>query len=185
MAVAEIPQKTCTTKLSNFNTQGRMRQPSFTKFLSQLRAKTVPKSRPRFKHHSNATRSLHQSHLPTTKDNLPVVPGDIYNYTSGRWLISEEAQLKQRFVKFDISNLCSLAATQFGSSTACIHIDKIEGNSNKALILTMDNGAEVVAKIPCPNAGPAVYMTSSEVATMKFRMSFAFPSPRPVAYAAQ
>lgn len=29
----------------------------------------------------------------------------------------------------------------------------------------MDNGDEVVAKIPNPNAGPAFYMMASEVAT--------------------
>lgn len=73
-------------------------------------------------------------------------------------------------MKFSIDNLCALAAAQFGSATECIHLDKIEGNSNKALALTMGNGSEVIAKIPCPNAGPASYMTSSEVATLVFRM---------------
>lgn len=40
-----------------------------------------------------------------------------------------------------------------------------EGLYNKAFILTMDNGLEVVAKLPNPNAGPAQYTTASEVAT--------------------
>lgn len=40
-----------------------------------------------------------------------------------------------------------------------------EGFHNKAFILTMDNGAEVFAKLPNPNAGPAQYTTASEVAT--------------------
>lgn len=34
--------------------------------------------------------------------------------------------------------------------------------------MTMENGAEVVAKIPNPNAGPAFYTTASEVATRDF-----------------
>lgn len=40
-----------------------------------------------------------------------------------------------------------------------------EGQCNKAFLMTMDNGAEVLAKIPNPNAGPAFYTTASEVAT--------------------
>lgn len=34
--------------------------------------------------------------------------------------------------------------------------------------MTMDNGAEVLAKIPNPNAGPALYTTASEVAMRNF-----------------
>lgn len=41
----------------------------------------------------------------------------------------------------------------------------IEGQRNKVFLMTMDNGAEVLAKIPNPNAGPAFYTTASEVAT--------------------
>lgn len=40
-----------------------------------------------------------------------------------------------------------------------------EGLHNKAFILTMDNGSEVFAKLPNPNAGPTQYTTASEVAT--------------------
>jgi hypothetical protein len=43
-----------------------------------------------------------------------------------------------------------------------------EGQYNKVFQLIMDNGAEVVAKIPNPNAGPAHYTTASEVATVDF-----------------
>lgn len=40
-----------------------------------------------------------------------------------------------------------------------------EGLHNKAFVLTMDNGTEVVAKLPNPNAGPAHCTTASAVAT--------------------
>jgi hypothetical protein len=43
-----------------------------------------------------------------------------------------------------------------------------EGQYNKAFLMTMDNGAEVLARIPNPNAGPAFYTTASEVATRHF-----------------
>jgi hypothetical protein len=40
--------------------------------------------------------------------------------------------------------------------------------NNKAYILTMDNGTEVLAKLPNPCAGPSFYTTASEVATGTF-----------------
>lgn len=110
---------------------------------------------------------------PTTRDaNVDMcAQDDLFRYTSGRWLINEEHQLKQRYVKFNMANLCSEAAALFGPETKCVHIVKLEGNFNKAFLLTMDNGNEVVAKIPCPNAGPRLLTTASEVATLKFLRS--------------
>jgi hypothetical protein len=76
--------------------------------------------------------------------------------------------IRQRFVKFDINNLCRLAASLFSETTRCVRIDKLEGNFNKAFLLTMNDGNEVIAKIPCGNAGPPSYTTASEVAMLKF-----------------
>lgn len=39
---------------------------------------------------------------------------------------------------------------------------------NKAYLMTMDNGREVVSKVPNPNAGIPHFTTASEVATMDF-----------------
>jgi hypothetical protein len=44
----------------------------------------------------------------------------------------------------------------------------VEGQFNKAFILTMDNGDELVARLPNPNAGPPFYTLASEVATRQF-----------------
>ena len=44
----------------------------------------------------------------------------------------------------------------------------VEGQYNKAFLLTMDDGMEVFAKIPNPNAGPRFFTTASEVATRHF-----------------
>lgn len=95
---------------------------------------------------------------------------DIFRYTSGRWLADERAQQQLRYVKFDLDCLCRLAAAHFGDATKCVRVVKLEGSFNKALLLTMDDGNEVIAKIPCPNAGPPSLTTASEVATLKFRM---------------
>ncbi|RAH85138.1 hypothetical protein BO86DRAFT_386666 [Aspergillus japonicus CBS 114.51] len=47
----------------------------------------------------------------------------------------------------------------------------------------MDNGVEVVAKLPNPNAGPARYITTSEVATRPLlRDHFNIPTPRILAW---
>ena len=39
---------------------------------------------------------------------------------------------------------------------------------NKAFLLSMEDGREVVAKVPNPNAGIPHFTTASEVATMDF-----------------
>lgn len=83
--------------------------------------------------------------------------------------MDEQRQLAQRFVKFDVDNLCSQAASLFSPQTQCTSIVKLEGNFNKALLLTMNDGDEVIAKLPCPNAGAPSLRTDSEVATLKFR----------------
>ncbi|CAI7626137.1 unnamed protein product [Penicillium bialowiezense] len=96
---------------------------------------------------------------------------DLSRYTSRRWLVGEKAQQQLRFVKFDLDGLCRLAAACFSNVTRCVRVVKREGNFNKALLLTMDDGNEVIAKIPCPNAGPPSLTTASEVATLKFLRS--------------
>ena len=47
-----------------------------------------------------------------------------------------------------------------------------EGNYNKVFWLSMDDGSVAIARIPNPNAGPPVYTTASEVATMDFVREF-------------
>lgn len=47
-------------------------------------------------------------------------------------------------------------------------LECVEGQFNKVFILTMDDGDEVVAKLPNPNAGPPFYTLASEVATRHF-----------------
>lgn len=110
-------------------------------------------------------------HLDVTDEGAAsktVIPDKLFKYTSGRWLVNEEHQLAQHFVKFDVDKLCYMAASLFSKEARCVCIGKVEGNYNQAFLLTMDDGNEVIAKIPCPNAGPPLYTTASEVATLKF-----------------
>jgi hypothetical protein len=99
-----------------------------------------------------------------------------FNYTSGRWLWDEEKQLRERYVKFNVEELKRIAAESIGAKSCVSMIKLAEGGYNKVFKLVMDNGSVAIARIPCPNAGPAFKTTASEVATMDFvsylRISF-------------
>ncbi|PYH95616.1 phosphotransferase enzyme family protein [Aspergillus ellipticus CBS 707.79] len=89
-------------------------------------------------------------------------------FTSGRWLWNERHQFACRYVKFDLPTLLQLAASAVGSKS-CTQVLKIsEGQYNKVFQLTMDDGREIIAKLPNPNAGRPHFTTASEVATMDF-----------------
>lgn len=91
-----------------------------------------------------------------------------FRYTSGRWLWDEEKQLHDRYIKFNVEELQRIAAESIGAKT-CVSMTKLaEGEYNKVFRLVMDNGSIAIARIPCPNAGPAFKTTASEVATMDF-----------------
>lgn len=95
-------------------------------------------------------------------------PEAFNRFTSGRWLWNERQQLAGRHVKFDLSTLLQQAASAVGSQS-CSHVLKIsEGQFNKVFQLTMDDGLEIIAKLPNPNAGRPHFTTASEVATMDF-----------------
>lgn len=76
--------------------------------------------------------------------------------------------MEQRSVRFDMNQLAQIAAASVGLS-ACLKIEKLpEGNFNKTYVMTMEGGAQVVAKVPNPNAGYPHLTTASEVATMRY-----------------
>lgn len=81
---------------------------------------------------------------------------------------NEDHELSIRRVKFDMNELARLAADSVGSREYA-HIEKFpDGMFNKTFLFTMANGAEVVRKVPNPNAGQPHFTTASEVATMEF-----------------
>jgi hypothetical protein len=64
--------------------------------------------------------------------------------------------------------LIRLAASAIGSDS-CVSVMKIsEGQFNKVFLLAIDDGREVIAKLPNPNAGRPHFTTASELATMNF-----------------
>jgi hypothetical protein len=104
---------------------------------------------------------------------------EFFAYTSGRWICNERKRLQERFVKFDVLGLQKAAATAVGANSVVSMSKLPEGSFNKAFLLKLDNGKEVIARIPNPNAGPAGLVTASEVATMEFaRSMLQIPVPR-------
>ncbi|PVI05380.1 hypothetical protein DM02DRAFT_554611 [Periconia macrospinosa] len=76
--------------------------------------------------------------------------------------------MARRHVRFNVHELAACAAKAVGARS-CISIEKYpEGLYNKSMLLTMDEGSQVVARVPNPNAGIPHFTTASEVATMDF-----------------
>ncbi len=99
---------------------------------------------------------------------------------------NEKKRMAERYVRFNVPELMRTAATAVGRDR-CVDIMKVtEGGFNKIFLLTMDDGYEVIARIPTPIAGPAHYTTASEVATMDFlRTRLDIPAPKVFAWASR
>ena len=110
-------------------------------------------------------------------------PELLYRHTSGRWLWNEKLQLACRRRKFNVTELAQ-AAVPVAGSRSCVGLAKLsEGSFNKAFLLTMDDGKEIVAKLPNPNAGYEHFTTASEVATMDYaRNVLGVPVPQVYAW---
>ncbi|KAH8589704.1 kinase subdomain-containing protein [Bisporella sp. PMI_857] len=108
------------------------------------------------------------------------VQDDLFCYSAGRWLWNEDVQFANRYVKFDIKALCDVAAKAVGPAASCSTITKLpEGNFNKSFLITMNDGRDVIAKVPNPNAGRPYFNTASEVATMDYaRNVLGIPLPK-------
>lgn len=97
---------------------------------------------------------------------------EFFNFTRGRFVVDEAENLRKREIRFDLNRLARVAADAVGAAQ-CISIKKYpDGMFNKSFLISMDNGQEVVAKVPNPNAGVPPFTTASEVATMDFVCSY-------------
>ena len=69
--------------------------------------------------------------------------------------------MAERYIRFNVPELMRIAAIAVGRHK-CVDMLKVtEGGFNKIFLLTMDDGYEVIARIPTPIAGPPHYMTAS------------------------
>ncbi|KAL4886604.1 kinase-like domain-containing protein [Aspergillus karnatakaensis] len=87
-----------------------------------------------------------------------------------------------------MNELVKCAAEAIGyKGEQCWNVEKYpDGQYSKAFLFTMDDGAQVVGKVPNPNAGPAHYVTASEVATIDFmRTRLQTPVPKVLAWSSR
>ncbi|KAJ5781584.1 uncharacterized protein N7518_010067 [Penicillium psychrosexuale] len=107
---------------------------------------------------------------------------DISLESAGGWNGGGEPEkLAMRYRKFNLQALLNASAKPVGNAgTTCVKLLKcVEGQFNKAFLLTMSNGCEIIARLPNPNAGPSFFTTASEVATRHFlRDQLGIPIPR-------
>ena len=93
---------------------------------------------------------------------------EFHRYTRGRFVCDEALNMAKRYIDFNIHELQKVAAQATGSQS-CIAFEKLpEGLNGKALLMTMNDGAQVVAKLPNPCGGRPHFTTASEVATMDY-----------------
>lgn len=93
---------------------------------------------------------------------------ELFAYTNGRFLVNEAKACSRRFVRFNVDQLCSVAASVGGPLSPIQAIEKLEGGFSKALLMRKENGREIIVKIPFPIAGPPKYTTASEVAVLHY-----------------
>src|SRR5271167_4260440 len=94
--------------------------------------------------------------------------------------------MNDKYVPFNVFNLQKIAGDSVGRQQ-CVSIQKLaEGGFNRVFLLTMDDGFQVVAKIPYRNTVPPRYLTASEVATMDLlRQKLEIPVPRVYAWSSE
>jgi hypothetical protein len=82
--------------------------------------------------------------------------------------MNEEHRFARHYRKFNLDALCNIAASAGGSTSRIAAIEKLEGGFSKALLMTKEDGSELVAKVPLRIAGPAFLTTASEVGTLEY-----------------
>lgn len=94
---------------------------------------------------------------------------DLHSYEAQRWLWNEREQLERRYLNFNLKALIRVAEDAVGSGSRCAEVTKLpEGNFNKTFVVEMQDGRQVIARLPNSNAGQSHFTTASEVATMDY-----------------
>jgi hypothetical protein len=93
---------------------------------------------------------------------------DPYTHTTGAWLHRNQLQQEARHIRFDFQALSQRAVKLCAGSESISTAEKIEGGFNRSFIMTMDNDAKVVARIPTKVTGSARLTANSEVATIEY-----------------
>ncbi len=73
---------------------------------------------------------------------------ELFTYTSGRYLYNEKLRLAERHVHFDVPALKDIATDCVGRRSVTRMEKLAEGGFSRVFLLTMDDGFEVIAKLP-------------------------------------
>ncbi|RMD42357.1 hypothetical protein DV735_g2766, partial [Chaetothyriales sp. CBS 134920] len=107
---------------------------------------------------------------------------DFFRFSRGRFICDEDSNMLKRSVRFDMNQLARIAAESITAKN-CTNVQKCaDGMYNKSYLFTMDDGRQVIGKVPNPNAGLPHFTTASEVATMDFVRNI-LGTPAPHVYA--
>ncbi|KAJ7641652.1 protein kinase subdomain-containing protein PKL/CAK/Fmp29 [Roridomyces roridus] len=111
---------------------------------------------------------------------------DLFEYTSGRWLVNEALRLDERKVVFNVAELGRLAAQSVNRSPDHVaYMEKLaEGDYNREILITMRDGFKMVAHIPYQCTIPRYFGVASEAATMAFLRFHGIPIPEVYGYSA-
>lgn len=93
---------------------------------------------------------------------------DPHSYTDGRWLNHDRFERESRKIQFNFSALGYKVVELCPRANYVAQCVKKDGGFSRVLVITMDNGQRVVARLFTSIAGPRRLMTNSEVATMTY-----------------
>jgi hypothetical protein len=93
---------------------------------------------------------------------------DPYNCSKGRWLDKNSKRRAERHLSFDFQALLDIAIASCPGARNVVACEKKEGGFNRVFSIQLDNGRNVVARIPTRAVKHAGLAVSSEVATLQF-----------------
>jgi hypothetical protein len=97
---------------------------------------------------------------------------------------NEALRGKERRLAFDVDGLCRIAVKSVNQNpTDIISFSKLaEGGFNRAFVITLRGGRQMVARVPFPLTVPKYYAIASEVATSEYLRSYGIPAPEIYGY---
>ncbi|KAM5436338.1 hypothetical protein MferCBS31731_006031 [Microsporum ferrugineum] len=110
--------------------------------------------------------------------------GELFKYTTGRWIYNERLRLTERYLEFDILALQKVVAAASSRCTSDIvsFVKLSEGGFNRLFQVTFSDGKHAIARIPYPSTGPQHYGVASEVATLDYLRLHGITTPKVYAW---
>ncbi|RPD52727.1 hypothetical protein L226DRAFT_550868 [Lentinus tigrinus ALCF2SS1-7] len=114
----------------------------------------------------------------------PHSDNELFEYTSGRWLVNDKLRHAERRRDFNVDELRRLAAESVKRSPDDVEsLRKLaEGGFNRVFLITMRDGFRMVARIPYSATAPKYFAVASEAATLAYLRSAGVPTPEVYGY---